>query len=498
MKLSQIIAFRESLEDLPYQDSMMALQHDLQICSDTLDQSPVDLDVHRGTIQDVVHSVERDLENFRGGIDIIKKHIDREIVRLGKQYFIDSYTHYESIQDEPLDNLLNRELRCSEEGDRLLRHYIKTNSNWQFPGVLIRPQRESYYTDMVDSDPLYLLDTDYDLLEPCLSSVTENYRTRLRRGMIDENSELLLPGIPRSQIGFVFAWNFFNYRPVEVLKRYFNEIYDVLRPGGTFLFTYNNCSRSMPVILCEHAFASFTPDWAVESLLKSLGFEITDRHDGDYHLNFLEARKPGDLTTLRGGQTLAVINAKPWTRARMQELRTLANELGVAVDPSTVDYDQLEQELESILEQKREDERRAEELRHMAEDQRLEVEIQTLEQQIQEARERKRLGLETQAQEQLRLEKEQRLSEIDQRRAWRKSIKERAEGLNIPDRDTLEFDELARKVEHIEHMKELNDLRKEAVRLKLDRTDLIMRQYTLKELKRAIKKWRAENERPST
>jgi hypothetical protein len=134
----------------------------------------------------------------------------------------------------------------------------------------------------------------------------------------------------------------------------------------------------------------------------------------------------------------------------------------------------------------------------MAEDQRLEAEIKTLEEQIQEARERKRLGVETQAQERLRLEKEQRLSEIDQRRAWRKSIKERAEGLNIPDRDTLEFDELAQKVEHFEHMKELNDLRKEAVRLKLDRTDLIMRQYTLKELKRAIKKWRAENERPST
>ena len=44
----------------------------------------------------------------------------------------------------------------------------------------------------------------------------------------------------------------------------------------------------------------------------------------------------------------------------------------------------------------------------------------------------------------------------------------------------------------------MDRLRKEAVRLKLDRTDVIMRKYTLKELKQAIKKWRAENERPPT
>ena len=49
-----------------------------------------------------------------------------------------------------------------------------------------------------------------------------------------------------------------------------------------------------------------------------------------------------------------------------------------------------------------------------------------------------------------------------------------------------------------EQMNELNRLRKEAVRLKIDATERILREYTLKQLKTAIKQWRKNNERPLT
>ena len=96
------------------------------------------------------------------------------------------------------------------------------------------------------------------------------------------------------------------------------------------------------------------------------------------------------------------------------------------------------------------------------------------------------------------MEKQRLHEELERRIEREKSIRNRADNLNIPNRDIMPFEELEKAVEHIEHMNELNHLRKEAVRLKLDRTDLIMRKYTLKELKRAIKQWRAENERPPT
>lgn len=501
MKLSQIIAYRESLDSLPFSESMAALTKDVAVCIDTLTQSPVSLRGQVPTIQQVGLALERDMDNFRGSIDIIKRVLDEEINDRSKEYFSASYAAYESIKSEPIEMLLNRELRRDDEGEKLLRHRIKLNSNWKYPGMLIRTQKEDFYTEMVDSDPLYLLDTSYQLLEPCLSSVTPNYRARLRTGMIDETHDRLLPSVPRDQLGFAFAWNFFNYRPIEIMRRYFQEIYETLRPGGVFIFTYNNCTRSMPVVLCEHSFASFTPDWAVKSLLNTIGYEVIDQYDGNYHLNFLEVRKPGTLTTMRGGQTLAVITAKPYTRARMQELREQAVSLELDLPDGEIDYASLERNVNDILERKRIEEQERLEKARLAEEQRLaELERLAAEKAYNEtqAKERRRQEMERRRLEQEAAEKKRQHEEMERRIAGEKSIRLRADNLNIPDRDTMPFEELEKAVEHIEHMNELNHLRKEAVRLKLDRTDLIMRKYTLKELKRAIKQWRAENERPPT
>jgi len=505
MKLSRIIAYRESLNELPFHDAADDLQHDVHVCLDTLQQSPLDLGAQMDIIDQVRDSLQRDLDNFQGSLDLIKRNIDQEINKRSQEYFATSYRDYESIQNEPIYQLMHRELRRDHEGEKLLRHRIKINSNWKYPGLLIRTQKEDFFTDMVDSDPLYIYDTHHALLEPCLASVTENYRARLRIGIIDESHDVLFPKLPISQMGLVVVWNFFNYRPIEVLKRYLEACYLALRPGGTLIFTYNNCSRSLPVILCEHAFASFTPDWAVKALLSNIGFEMVNQYDCNYHLNFIEVRKPGRLHSLRGGQTLAVIKAKPYTRARMQQLREMAVESGIQVPPGEIDYKALEDQISQALESKKQAESLEQERQKIQEElqaaqtgqalQSLAVDLET---QIAQARELRRQNKENERQEQQRVFKEQMLEKLIRQREHEKSVRTKADDLNIPDRDIMPFDQLQEAVEHIEHMTALNQLRKEAVRLKLDRTDLIMRKYTLKELKRAIKKWRAENERPPT
>jgi hypothetical protein len=44
-----------------------------------------------------------------------------------------------------------------------------------------------------------------------------------------------------------------------------------------------------------------------------------------------------------------------------------------------------------------------------------------------------------------------------------------------------------------EQIIEFNELRKEAIRLKIDSTDAIMNNYTFKQLKQTIKQWRKNN-----
>jgi hypothetical protein len=54
----------------------------------------------------------------------------------------------------------------------------------------------------------------------------------------------------------------------------------------------------------------YTPKRLILKHAFNLGFELAFAHDGTGDVSWLELRKPGDLASLRGGQTLAKIVAK--------------------------------------------------------------------------------------------------------------------------------------------------------------------------------------------
>ena len=310
MKLSQLVAFRESLEHLEYLSGSNALRQQLSVCIDTCNLSPAGLGPHQGKLENTFKSLDQNLLDFDSQVQDIKKFIDGKIQEYSQEYFMKSYQSWEAIKNEPLDQILNRDLRSSDDDIRLLKHRITSYSNWKYPGIFIRPGLSPFFSDITDLDPLYVMDTDHDLLTPSISELTSEYQRRVRKYIINRDQTPHMPSLPQGQIGFIFAWNFFNYTPIEVMKEYFQEIWEILRPGGSCLFTFNNCSRSVPVILAEHSFASYTPDWAVRNILSNIGYEITNQHNGDYHLNWLEIKKPGELTSIRGGQALALVKRK--------------------------------------------------------------------------------------------------------------------------------------------------------------------------------------------
>jgi hypothetical protein len=60
----------------------------------------------------------------------------------------------------------------------------------------------------------------------------------------------------------------------------------------------------------ERAWMLYTPMRLIERRADELGFELTAAYDGKGDVSWLELRKPGDITSLRGGQTLAKVLAK--------------------------------------------------------------------------------------------------------------------------------------------------------------------------------------------
>ena len=75
--------------------------------------------------------------------------------------------------------------------------------------------------------------------------------------------------------------------------------------------TFNDCDREKAVMLVEQHYACYTPGYLVKDLVTSLGYEILYSFNDGGPSTWLELRKPGTLTTVKGGQSFAKVVAYP-------------------------------------------------------------------------------------------------------------------------------------------------------------------------------------------
>jgi hypothetical protein len=128
--------------------------------------------------------------------------------------------------------------------------------------------------------------------------------------VINEADEHILSALPNDQFGLIFAYNYFNFRPLELITRYLVEMYKKMRPGGMVIMTINDCDCAHSVELVEQKFMCYTPGRAICQAAESAGFDILYQHTGLGDLSWLELQRPGQISSLRGGQTLAKIVAR--------------------------------------------------------------------------------------------------------------------------------------------------------------------------------------------
>ena len=306
MKLSSLVHYRNLLERYtPVDTETLIKEHvghskhlvqtqDLQFPTLT---TKLDLDYQR--ILDSFYIYDKTLSEIRAGIN---SHIDS----IEKEYFTKSYTLYEQFfSKDQTDYILDRKLDIVDEVRQYLHGRIRSYGDWHSAGLIIRPGVEQWIQDLVACDPLYLVDKDMDLLKPSMQRFNEDYQRRLRPYLINQDDHLL-DRIPDNQIGFCLAYYYFNFKPFEIMRENLREIYQKLRPGGTLAFTFNNCDRSGAVELVERNFMCYTPGKLLLSLCETIGFEIYHVYQLDAACTWAEITKPGEFTSLRGGQSLAI------------------------------------------------------------------------------------------------------------------------------------------------------------------------------------------------
>lgn len=311
MKLSTLIAYRNLLEDYRPSNTASTVTetagHSLHVVQEHQLQFSGLTDQLTAAYQDI----NRAFADYNSVIDEILVQIDQAVEDLAPGYFQQSYKLYEQeYSTDQTEYILDRKLYISDEARLYIQARIKHYGDWHYAGMILRPGQEDWIHELVACDPLYLLDQDPKLLRPALERFNSLYQNRLRSYTIHREQETPLHIIPDAQIGFCLVYNFFHYKPFEILRSYLADIFAKLRPGGTLGFTFNDCDRAGAVELVERYFMCYTPGHLVLALCESLGYEILQSYHIDSACTWVEIRKPGELSSLRGGQNLAEIIGK--------------------------------------------------------------------------------------------------------------------------------------------------------------------------------------------
>ena len=270
---------------------------------------------HQTTSDSIIktfNEISSNIAKFSAQIESLKQDLKSEIVQHESEYLDNSLRVYreEMIYDNA-EFILNRRMRIDDEDDLVLRSRLKNLTDWRLPGMIIRPGVETYIEDMVPLDPLYVVDHDPELMRPAINKFTPEYQRRLREYVINDWADgPILEKLPNNQFGTIYAYHYFNHKPMPIVCKFLTEFYQKLRPGGSVLMTYNNCDRAHGVSRAEHVWMLYTPKRLIERHAIELGFELINAYDGKGDVSWIEFRKPGDIVSLRGGQTLSKVLAK--------------------------------------------------------------------------------------------------------------------------------------------------------------------------------------------
>jgi hypothetical protein len=309
MKLSSLIAYKSLLEDMIPLDSVPLAHDKLAPVLHTVQSNEVQFANLTEQLEVDYRAVLEKLDQFDQTAEKIKNQIN-ELVSQNESVYYENSTqlHRQMQQYDSNEYILNRQQPLTIEVKELIIARLQLRGDWRHPGMIIRPGREDWINLLVGCDPLYLVDTNKELLDPALLRFNEQYQRRLRTYVVDESlPDSILTQLPSGQFAFCLVYNFFNFKPIELVIKYLSELFYKLKPGGIVALTINDCDRAGAVKLAESGFKCYTPKQAIIEHCRILGFELTTSFHIDAASTWLEFQRPGELTSLRGGQALAQI-----------------------------------------------------------------------------------------------------------------------------------------------------------------------------------------------
>jgi SAM-dependent methyltransferase len=309
MKLSDIIAYRNQLDEATPLNGVLVAHDRLAPVLHTVKSNDIQLTHLVDRLNQDYKNVLGSIDHFERTVDDIKDEISHLIQQMEPAYFAESLRLYsqEMIHDTA-EYILNRRIEITPDVAGYITARIQAHGDWHHAGMIIHPGHEEWITYLVGHDPLYLVAPMSELLDPAVLRFNDQYQRRLRTYTVAESVDNpILEYLPDNQFGFCLVYNFFNYKPQEIINQYLTEIYQKLKPGGVVAFTFNDCDYAEAAAMAERSFMCYTPGRTVLSHAQATGFQVRQRYRISNSTTWIELQRPGQMTSLKGGQSLAKV-----------------------------------------------------------------------------------------------------------------------------------------------------------------------------------------------
>lgn len=210
----------------------------------------------------------------------------QELIVLKRDYY-----NYEN--NERNLELIQERTNLDKDLVKLLTTEIGSLSDWRYAGIELNPSTGKHTSSMLACDPLYLY----------TGNIVDNESIKNKFNNFFSTKRLLfyndLTKVPQNQLGLAVSINCYEFLPIDPIKDEMRSVYNMLRPGGRFVFTYNDCEQeaSLDFLNGPGAYRTYNTKTLMTSMVQMLGFDIIKQECWREAHSWMVVKKPGDLAS---------------------------------------------------------------------------------------------------------------------------------------------------------------------------------------------------------
>ena len=181
--------------------------------------------------------------------------------------------------------------------------------DWQFPCLDLFPGTGNILKSVVGAEPLYIADWDDEVLLDVSNQFNSIFAEK--RLMKYKISKYDMTPLPQKTFGLVYSLNWSMFENIDNLEEMSKSVYNLLMPGGCFLFNYNPLDKWWGIDQygdIKGYYGAYTNE--LKTLIRNIGFKIVRLNREPGQLSFMLCRKQGELNHVKLSSTLAKIIEK--------------------------------------------------------------------------------------------------------------------------------------------------------------------------------------------